>query len=919
MMKLNLGGSGFNMNFGNMFTKKDDEEDKLLGDVAAQPEALAGGATGSVDPVATQPMSDTQPTGNTVPIDDSDPVLGAINTKGLSEDYNPNTGSDVMNTGGAGAGVNAGFTSTTPIEHDPGFTPVPGATNELPPSGLDTGLGGGGIVDPGITDPDKWGGMSPGYDPNKDPIYYEDRYINPLVGEIRGRGQDDYSQQLQAYASGQEMSPVVQQQMERAQQSALAAAASARGMPVSATQRLLQSGMDEAGRVGMETAAAQQMEFANMVNQLEKSRDDTVANLIAMGVDRDKAVLDANTKLELQKKDLATKIFLGRLGSGTEIIKAGIADASWGESGSENIAENAGLLNLMLAAPGPAGIDAPTQRILTNKQQDPDALFFVQTTLPDGSQGQGSMKYDPTTGTYALTTEAGTLGGYENAGIFDDQGSPVQVFRKWNPEDNRYDYAYEPITGGSTYQGQLTGEGQPYATAPSWVTNEEEYREWLEGSMHYGESSLPGDQAEPVGNLTPIGGNLFTDENGQTWSRQQLVALGLMAPEGSGGMFGFGDPPQKEYGDPMGRKEYGDLDPGRYIDTISPTSDPMRLRAGAMNPLMGASKTPIFDNDRNITGYTRGDNNLLGIGPSQLQLNKPSNVLKPQLGNLPDMKLKTGNMKLGDIRPGLKPLPGTSGGVSPWRERAKTGLSVGKEALGLANAAKDMVGARGTKQKQAAMMKLGTYAGTKALGYGFNKLADYIDGDAPDAASVTAEAADQVISDVADQTVEQGVKETLKEGAGELAEEATKAVVPEAAKETAKAAASEAGSGLLGAVKGAAPVVSALSAGKDLLGALGSKDPVGGIAGAGLKAGGAAAGAAAGSALGPIGSIIGGIAGSLAGGAAATPFQKKQQTMADYQNMEDPSRYIPEYGDPFGLGLGLGPGILANLLKRYDG
>ena len=885
MMKLNLGGGGFNMDFSNMFTKKDDEEDKLLGDVAAQPEALAGGATGSVDPVATQPMSDTQPTGNTVPIDDSDPVLGAINTKGLSEDY---LGSDTgfMNTDGGNVGVDPNFTSTTPIEHDPGFTPVPGATNELPPSGLDTGLGGGGIVDPGITDPDKWGGTSPGYDPNKDPIYYEDRFINPLVGEIRGRGQDDYSQQLQAYASGQEMSPVVQQQMERAQQSALAAAASARGMPVSATQRLLQSGMDEAGRVGMETAAAQQMEFANMVNQLEKSRDDTVANLIAMGVDRDKAVLDANTKLELQKNDLATKIFLGRLGTGTEIIKAGIADASWGESGSENIAENAGLLNLLLAAPGPAGIDAPTQRILTNKQQDPDALFFVQTTLPDGSQGQGSMKYDPATRTYSLTSEAGTLGGYENAGIFDDQGSPVQVFRKWNAEDNRYDYAYEPITGGSTYQGQLTGEGQPYATAPSWVTNEEEYREWLEGSMHYGESSLPGDQAQPMGNLTPIGGNLFTDENGQTWSRQQLEALGLLAPEGgNANNFGFGDPPQKEYGDPMGRKEYGDLDPGRYIDTISPTSDPMRLRAGAMNPLMGSSKTP----------------GLLGIGPSQLQLNKPSNVLKPQFGNLPDMKLKTGNMKLGNIRPGLKPLPGTSGSVSPWRERAKAGLSVGKEALGLANAAKDMVGARGTKQKQAAMMKLGTYAGTKALGYGFNKLADYIDGDAPDAASVTAEAADQVISDVADQTVEQGVKETLKEGAGELAEEATKAVVPEAAK--------EAGSGLLGAVKGAAPVVSALSAGKDLLGALGSKDPVGGIAGAGLKAGGAAAGAAAGSALGPVGSVIGGLLGSLAGGAAATPFQKKQQTMADYQNMEDPSRYIPEYGDP------ITSGALARILK----
>jgi hypothetical protein len=419
--------------------------------------------------------------------------------------------------------------------------------------------------------------------------------------------------------------------------------------------------------------------------------------------------------------------------------------------------------------------------------------------------------------------------------------------------------------------------------------------------MHYGESSLPGDNPEPVGNLTPLGGNLYRDDNGTTWSKQQLIALGLIEPEGGGGMFGFGDPPQ-EYGDPMGRKEYGDLDPGRYIDTINPTSDPMRLRAGAMNPLMGSSKTPIFDNDRNITGYTRGDNNLLGIGPSQLQLNKPSNVLKPQLGNLPDMKLKAGNMKLGNIRPGLKPLPGTSGSVSPWRERAKTGLAVGKEALGLANAAKDMIGARGTKQKQAAMMKVGTYAGTKALGYGFNKLADYIEGDAPDAASVTAEAADQVISDVADQTVEQGVKETLKEGAGELAEEATKAVVPEAAK--------EAGGELLGAVgKTGGAAVSALSAGKDLLGAVGSKDPLGSIAKSGLKAGASGLGAIAGSAIaGPLGGFIGSTLAGMGTDQLTDAFKRKDLTQS-YANMQDPSRYIPEYGDP------ITSGALARILK----
>tara|TARA_R110002012_G_scaffold202391_1_gene371427 strand:- start:8133 stop:10652 length:2520 start_codon:yes stop_codon:yes gene_type:complete len=825
-MNLNLGGMA-NMNmFGNMFRKKEDEDnvsnDSQNLDNNGNP--IPDGETG------------VQPTGNTVPITDEEADERERNTYGPPDD------------GGS-----------------------------LPPDLLNANLNNENLGElPSLSDLVNFEENNPQAGQvaeTRNPLYYEDQFIDPLVSDVQGRSQDNYNQSLQAYASGQKMSPVVQQQVERAQQSALAAAASARGMPVSATQRIMQSGLNEAGRVGAETAAAQQIEFANMVNQLEKSRDDTVSNLIAMGVDRDKAVLDANTKLELQKKDLATKVFLGRLGSGTEIIKAGISDASWGESGSENIAENAGLLNLMLAAPGPAGIDAPIQRILTNKQQDPDALFFVQTTLPDGSQGQGQMKWNPETGTYALTSEAGTVGGYTNVGVFDDSGSPVQVYKKWNPNDNRYDYAYEPLGGESTYQGQLTGEQSPYPSAPSWVTNEYLYQQWLDQSMQYGSSDVAEGQEGPNGELTDLGDGTYQDEAGRVWTEEELNDY-IAANSG------FGDPPG-EYGDPVKRKEYGDLDPGKYIDTISPTTDPMRLRAGAMNPLMGASRTP----------------GLLGQGPSQFQLNKPSNALKPQFGNLPNMNLKLGNQKLGNIRPGLRPLSQTTPGTSPWRERAKIGLSTGKEILGLVGAGKDMIGAKGTKQQEAAAMKLGAYAGTKALGYGFNKLGDYLEGDkTPNASQVTAEAADQVIGDVANETVEEGVKETLKEGSSEIAKEAAKSVTKEAAEEAGEEVAKEAGGEILGAIGSKA--VPALSIGKDLLGAVASKDPVGGIAKAGLKGGGAAAGAALGSFAGPVGSVVGGLLGSLAGGAAATPFQKDQQAMASYRNMQDPSRYIPEYGDP---------------------
>ena len=369
----------FNLDMSNMFgvKKKAEEKDKLLGEVTSSPEELAGGTTGNIQPTAMQPMSDdTTPTGTTVPVDRPvrtgtyvDPVEAG---GGFESDPNK-------------AGI-IGPANT--VYNEPSGSLVPGVTGELPPDTLGTGLGGTGMVDPGKPE-------LPGYTPPpaaRKPMYYEDAYIDPLVGDVRGRAQDDYTRRLQNIATGKEMSPVVQQQMERAQQSALAAAASARGMPVSATQRMLQSGLSEAGRVGMETAAAQQTEYANMVNQLEGQRDQTVANLISQGVDRDKAVLDANTKLQLQLKDLQSKTFLGKLGSVTEILKTGIEHASFGESGSENVAEEAALLNLVMGAAGPAGIDAPMQKILTSKQQDPDAQFFVQTLLPDGSQGQGSMK-----------------------------------------------------------------------------------------------------------------------------------------------------------------------------------------------------------------------------------------------------------------------------------------------------------------------------------------------------------------------------------------------------------------------------------------------------------------------------------------------------------------------------------------------
>ena len=234
-MNLNLGGMA-NMNmFGNMFRKKEDEDnvsnDSQNLDNNGNP--IPDGETG------------VQPTGNTVPITDEEADERERNTYGPPDD------------GGS-----------------------------LPPDLLNANLNNENLGElPSLSDLVNFEENNPQAGQvaeTRNPLYYEDQFIDPLVSDVQGRSQDNYNQSLQAYASGQKMSPVVQQQVERAQQSALAAAASARGMPVSATQRIMQSGLNEAGRVGAETAAAQQIEFANMVNQLEKSRDDTVSNLIAM-------------------------------------------------------------------------------------------------------------------------------------------------------------------------------------------------------------------------------------------------------------------------------------------------------------------------------------------------------------------------------------------------------------------------------------------------------------------------------------------------------------------------------------------------------------------------------------------------------------------------------------------------------------
>ena len=98
-----------------------------------------------------------------------------------------------------------------------------------------------------------------------------------------------------------------------------------------------------------------------------------------------------------------------------------------------------------------------------------------------------------------------------------------------------------------------------------------------------------------------------------------------------------------------------------------------------------------------------------------------------------------------------------------------------------------------------------------------------------------------------------------------------------------------------------------------MLGAIGSKDPLGGLAKSGLKAGVGALGTMAGSAIaGPVGGLLGGVFGGMGADQLTDAFKKEKLTQS-YANMQDPSKYLPEYGDP------ITSKLLANFLSGHKG
>jgi len=355
-----------------------------------------------------------------------------------------------------------------PPEGAGGSVPDPGLPDtvwpEMPdqpsplPGGAGPGTPGGNIPDPGYP-------TIPGGPPADDPWTYEQTWIDPYIKDnLLQRDPYELQSTMADIAAGQ-MSPVVQQQRERAMQAALAAAASSRGAPTAAIQRGMTQQMAEADRSAMEAAAQQQLQAMQGVDQMtqaeaqinaqvEQQRDSMLDSLIGRGVDRNVALAQVNAELDRLKEELTYKYWAGRQGSTTELLKSGYEHADFGEGGVESVAEIAPILNLLLGGQLPEGYNLPTTQVLADYTDDPQG-FFTETTTQQGG-GMDEMVWNHETQSWEM--QQGTPGVPQSLGVQDFSGQQVEVFRTWNDDKNIYEYSFEPY-GYTAAEEAVTGAG----------------------------------------------------------------------------------------------------------------------------------------------------------------------------------------------------------------------------------------------------------------------------------------------------------------------------------------------------------------------------------------------------------------------------------------------------------------------------
>jgi hypothetical protein len=319
------------------------------------------------------------------------------------------------------------------------------------------------------------------------------------VGQAeRARGyQEEGLQSMLALAAGGE-SEALRLQRERGQQGARAAAASVRGAPAAAVQRMMTQQMAEVDRgiaeaiAGQQTAAAQQVnqfaaqmrnqdmsleqmqtQFANELGlsnaqmqnevaqaeaqinaQLEAQRDSMVDSLIGRGVDRNVALMQVSAELDMQRRELTYRYWAGRLGSVTEVMSQAIESADFWEGGVEGVAEMAPVISMFTGYGTPEEYAGPTTRVIAGA--DDPSTFYTETTA-EGAPDPSQYEWNFETQSWQLTE--GDPGSMEFMGVVDHAGSRMNLYRSWNEDQQRWDYSFQPAGGTDEAGGRWDASG----------------------------------------------------------------------------------------------------------------------------------------------------------------------------------------------------------------------------------------------------------------------------------------------------------------------------------------------------------------------------------------------------------------------------------------------------------------------------
>ena len=437
-----------------------------------------------------------------------------------------------VDTGGVGSGP-------TPEELD--------AEEERERAREGGGTGGGGSTSepyPGGKTPEMpgnlpWNPYAMGHQWQQRPQTFEQEWMDPYIFDAMGRSGADLDvetatgrtfDQVQAertrgaqafglaetmkLAAGATESPAMRAQRERGMQTALAAAASARGAPTSAVQRMMTQQMAEVDRgvseaiAGQQTAAAQQVnqmaaqmrdqdmsleqiqtQFANQMDvsnaqmqnematveaqvnaQLEAQRDQMITELIGQGVTRNVALVQVDAQMAQLHDELTYKTWAGRLGAQAQMMSSAVAEGGMLTKDADAVARNAALINLMAGAPAAAGFESPWQRILAPGDDVVSSQLMSQIIGgQEGGPGGGQWTWNTETGEWEISDKAVEYG--TGAPMTDALGRAVYP-RYWTDESGRRQLTFDTDPGLEGYPGtegppiQGTGSGGAPGEAP---------------------------------------------------------------------------------------------------------------------------------------------------------------------------------------------------------------------------------------------------------------------------------------------------------------------------------------------------------------------------------------------------------------------------------------------------------------------